>query len=52
MEDVDNSSLDDWSGEETVGYGQPPVIPQEVEDPPDEKEEPGDQDGIHFQHRS
>ena len=47
----DDESLDDWSGEETVGlvgYGQPPVIPHNEDDPSDDQEVPGDQDTVPF----
>ena len=54
----EDGSLDDWSGESTVGYGQPPVVPHGelplilFEAPPDdEKVEPPDNgDGIPFEH--
>ena len=54
MEEDQGGSLDDWSGESTVGYGQPPVVPQEAlplilfEAPPDE--EKIDDDGVPFEH--
>ena len=46
MELDDDSTLDDWTGEATVGYGQPVVVPHE--DPPDDQKEAGDYDGVPF----
>ena len=45
MELDGDSELDDWSAEETVGYGEP-VVPHE--DPSDDQKETGDYDGVPF----